>query len=246
MGLRIGWCITGAAHFLVESFKVMKEVSREHRVSAFLSEAGEEVVRMFGLWEDLREICPGGFYREVFTQSDEGASCPIIGRFALGKYDLLVVSPATANTVAKIAYGIADTLVTNAVAQAGKGDVPVWVVPCDYEEGKVRTITPYMVLRERCEGCGICVDTCPRGAIDIVDGKAFIRLLRCVGCGRCSEACPENAIHGGIEYEMRVRSVDAENVRKLDRIEGIEVLRRPDEILERLGELAGEGTTSDR
>ncbi|WP_456435449.1 dihydromethanopterin reductase (acceptor) [Methanopyrus sp.] len=246
MGLRIGWCITGAAHFLVESFEVMEEVSREHRVSAFLSEAGEEVVRMFGLWDDLREICPGGFYREMFTQSDEGASCPIIGRFALGKYDLLVVSPATANTVAKIAHGIADTLVTNAVAQAGKGDVPVWVVPCDYEEGKVRTITPYMVLRERCEGCEICVNTCPMGAIDIVDGKAFIRLLRCVGCGRCSEACPENAIYGGIEYEMRVRSVDAENVRKLDRIEGVEVLRRPDEILERLGELTGEGTTSDR
>ncbi|WP_456483911.1 dihydromethanopterin reductase (acceptor) [Methanopyrus kandleri] len=246
MGLRIGWGITGAAHLLVETFKIMKEISREHRISAFLSEAGEEVVRMFGLWDDLREICPGGFYREVFTQSEEGASCPIIGRFALGKYDLLIVSPATANTVAKIAHGIADTLVTNAVAQAGKGDVPVWVVPCDYEEGKIRTITPYMVLRERCEGCGICVDACPRSAIDMVDGKAFIRLLRCVGCGKCAEACPEDAIHGGLEYEMRVRSVDAENVRKLERIEGIEVLRHPNEIPERLGELAGEGTTPDR
>jgi len=40
---------------------------------------------------------------------------------------------ATSNTVSKIAYGIADSLVTNAVAQAVKGGVPVYIVPVDIE-----------------------------------------------------------------------------------------------------------------
>ncbi len=239
MGLRLGWAITGAAHLLVETFKVMRELSEEHRVSAFLSEAGEEVVRMFGLWRDLKEICPGGHYREIFTQREEGASCPIVGRFAMGKYDALIVSPTTSNTVAKIVHGIADTLVTNAVAQAGKGGVPVLIVPCDYgEPGEtIETITPYMVDRSRCTGCGRCVDACPSDAIELVDGRAFIRLIKCEGCGTCEETCPEDAIKGGTTYEMRIREVDARNLDRLKRMEGIRVLRHPNEIPRALGDL---------
>ena len=239
LSLRLGWAITGAAHLLVETFRTMRRLAREHRVSAFLSQAGEEVVRMFGLWRELRKICPGGHYREVFTQREEGASCPIVGRFAMGKYDALIVSPTTSNTVAKIVHGIADTLVTNAVAQAGKGGVPVLVVPCDYgDPGEViETITPYMVRRDRCTGCGRCVDACPNDAIELMDGKAFIRLIECEGCGACERACPEGAIRGGETYRMRIREVDARNLARLKRMEGVRVLRHPREIPEALGEL---------
>lgn len=48
---------------------------------------------------------------------------------------------------------------------------------------------------ERCNGCGLCADSCHEGAIGIVDGKA--RLLRedyCDGLGDCLPACPMNAI----------------------------------------------------
>ncbi|MCP8321658.1 MAG: archaeoflavoprotein AfpA, partial [archaeon] len=47
-------------------------------------------------------------------------------------------------TVAKIVNGIADTLVTNAVAQAQKGNVPVYILPSDRETetGKITTILP--------------------------------------------------------------------------------------------------------
>ena len=48
-------------------------------------------------------------------------SYPITGRLSLGKYDLLIVTPATANTVAKIVHGISDTLVTNAVLRLVRG-----------------------------------------------------------------------------------------------------------------------------
>ena len=50
--------------------------------------------------------------------------------------------PATANTVAKIAMGIADSLVTNAVAQALKIRVPTYIFPVDQKSGSITTILP--------------------------------------------------------------------------------------------------------
>ena len=47
----------------------------------------------------------------------------------------------------------------------------------------------------KCNGCGICADTCHEGAIGIIDGKA--KLLRedyCDGLGDCLPACPTGAI----------------------------------------------------
>ena len=49
------------------------------------------------------------------------------------------------------------------------------------------------VIKEKCTGCGICVRTCPFGAIEIVDGKASIG-DKCVLCGACVKACPFGAI----------------------------------------------------
>lgn len=48
---------------------------------------------------------------------------------------------------------------------------------------------------DKCNGCGICADTCHEGAIGMVNGKA--RLLRddyCDGLGDCLPACPTGAI----------------------------------------------------
>ena len=48
---------------------------------------------------------------------------------------------------------------------------------------------------EKCNGCGVCVDACHEGAIEIIDGKA--RLTRedyCDGLGDCLPECPCSAI----------------------------------------------------
>jgi len=48
---------------------------------------------------------------------------------------------------------------------------------------------------EKCNGCGLCVNGCHEGALQIIDGKArMISELYCDGLGACIGECPEAAI----------------------------------------------------
>lgn len=57
----------------------------------------------------------------------------------------------------------------------------------------IRTIIN--IDKEKCNGCGICVNACHEGAIAMIDGKAeLIRDDYCDGLGNCLPACPTGAI----------------------------------------------------
>ncbi len=48
---------------------------------------------------------------------------------------------------------------------------------------------------EKCTGCGLCVNACAEGAIEIIDGKAkLVSEIYCDGLGACLGECPEGAI----------------------------------------------------
>lgn len=47
---------------------------------------------------------------------------------------------------------------------------------------------------ERCNGCGVCVEICPTGAVYLVDGKAAVDQKLCCDCQACVAACPTEAI----------------------------------------------------
>jgi len=49
------------------------------------------------------------------------------------------------------------------------------------------------VDKEKCTGCGVCVDICPVEAIKIENDKAVIS-DECVDCGACVNQCPQEAI----------------------------------------------------
>lgn len=51
----------------------------------------------------------------------------------------------------------------------------------------------HVVYRDRCNGCGTCIDVCPVEAIALEDGKAVISVA-CNDCGSCPRVCPEGAI----------------------------------------------------
>jgi ferredoxin len=49
------------------------------------------------------------------------------------------------------------------------------------------------VDKEKCTGCGDCVEACPLDAITVVDDTAVIN-DECAECGACLAACPHDAL----------------------------------------------------
>jgi pyruvate formate lyase activating enzyme len=46
---------------------------------------------------------------------------------------------------------------------------------------------------EKCTGCGACVDECPEGAVQIVEGRSETDRTQCKGHGQCADICPAEA-----------------------------------------------------
>jgi len=137
---RVAWGITGSGDKIKETVEVMERLREKYEgkveISVYLSKAGEKVARYYKLYERLREK-----FRSVHVEID--ANSPFLaGKLQTGKFVFLLVAPATANTVAKIAVGIADTLITNATLMALKAFVPVYIMPSDYKEGIITTVRP--------------------------------------------------------------------------------------------------------
>ena len=71
------------------------------------------------------------------------ANAPFLaGNIQLGKYEFMLIAPATSNTVAKIALRMGDTLISNAAIMGQKADVPIYILPSDVEEGVTITQLP--------------------------------------------------------------------------------------------------------
>jgi len=135
---RIAWGITGSGDYMRESVALMEELAKKYNleVHVYLSKEGEVVLKYYKLLNEVKESFPK-------VTREKGPNAPFLtGKLQLGTYSLFLITPATANTVAKIAYGIADSLITNSAAQAMKVDVPVYIFPVDQKEGEIITKLP--------------------------------------------------------------------------------------------------------
>jgi dihydromethanopterin reductase (acceptor) len=118
---RLAWAITGSGHYLRESLAILQTLEN---VDVFLSKAAAEIIKQYGFQVQLDATG-----HKVYQ--DKTASSVPVELFYAGKYHTLVIAPATSNTIAKMAYGFSDSLVTNLYAQAGKTRVPSIVFACD-------------------------------------------------------------------------------------------------------------------
>jgi dihydromethanopterin reductase (acceptor) len=121
MHKRLAWAITGSGHYLRESLHILSTLKD---ADIFLSKAAAEIIKQYGFQAQLDAMGHRIFH-------DKTASSVPVEFFYEGKYHTLVIAPATSNTIAKMAYGFSDSLVTNLYAQAGKTRVASVVFACD-------------------------------------------------------------------------------------------------------------------
>ena len=78
----------------------------------------------------------------------------------------------------------------------------LWRTPFDQAEKATRP-PKVLIDKERCKGCGYCVEFCPRGTLEMSkEGTpegytldAVTDQSKCLGCGLCEILCPEFAVH---------------------------------------------------
>jgi archaeoflavoprotein AfpA len=172
---KAAWGITGSGDRLAETIEVMKQIKKKYEeaveIQVFLSKAATTVLKYYRLENELKS----NFER---TYAEVDSNTPFLaGWLQQGKYEFLLIAPATSNTVAKIANKIADTMLTNAVAQGLKASAPMYIMPTDIQEG-----------------------------------VTFTRLPK------------------GETMKLQVSHEDAENVRKISKMEHLSVIAQPEEI----------------
>ena len=77
----------------------------------------------------------------------------------------------------------------------------LWRKPFDYTE-TATTPGQISIDKERCKGCGYCVDFCPRDILKMsseLNTKGYLLPVvsdetGCLACGYCEVICPEFAI----------------------------------------------------
>ena len=137
---KVAWGITGSGDRLVETVEVMKEIKERYQndvdIRVYLSKAGDQVVKYYRLVDDLKEN-----FERILVEINSNSPF-LAGQLQLGKFEFLLIAPATSNTVAKISMGIADSLLCNAAIMGLKAFVPFYIMPSDYEEGMIVTKLP--------------------------------------------------------------------------------------------------------
>jgi archaeoflavoprotein AfpA len=150
--VKIAWGITGAGDKIQEIVEVMKDLRAQSEgkvdIDVYISKNAETMLKFYRLDEEIKKSFP-----KVWVEANSNSPF-LAGIVQTGKYEYLLIMPASSNTVAKIVNSISDTLLTNSALMALKAFVPVWIMPVDYKENIIYTKLPNgkeMKLRVRKE-----------------------------------------------------------------------------------------------
>lgn len=172
---KIAWGITGAGDKIAEIIGVMKDFKAQSEdkveIEVYLSKAAETMLKFYRLDEDLKKS-----FSKIMIEMN--ANSPFLAAWLQsGKYEFMVIAPASSNTIAKIANSISDTMLTNAALMGLKAFQQIYMLPTDYRQGVVTTKLP-----------------------------------------------------NGKEMKLRVRKEEADQVRKLEAMDGMHTFESPEEM----------------
>jgi phosphopantothenoylcysteine decarboxylase/phosphopantothenate--cysteine ligase len=122
---KVALCITGSVA-AVKCSEVARELMRHGaEVYTVMSAMAQKIIHPY-----LMEWATGN---HVVTELTGKIEHVMLAGEGVGKADLVLVAPATANTISKIACGIDDTPVTTVVSTAFGCGIPIIVVPAMHE-----------------------------------------------------------------------------------------------------------------
>lgn len=136
---RVAWGITGSGDDIRAIIDSMLNAGRKFEyidIRVYVSKAGEKVLRMYNLWDEL-----WASFSKIHVEKSSNSPF-LAGELQSGRYDFFLIAPTTSNTTAKIALGLGDSMISNAVNMAMKAGVPVYVLPCEIGEGSTETVLP--------------------------------------------------------------------------------------------------------
>lgn len=175
---KVAWGITGGGDKIDDYIKTMKLLKEEYvnivDIHVFISKAGETVLKYYKLMDELKSN-----FSKVMVELNSNSPF-LAGWLQTGKYDFLLIAPASSNTVAKIVTGIGDTLLTNSAIMSLKAFVPVYLAPTDYREGVVLTKLPNgkeMKLRVRKEEANQTRQLEQMDGVHVLDSEQKLTLI---------------------------------------------------------------------
>ena len=136
---KFAWGITGSGDEIEEIFKVMSSFSKQNpniEIRVFISKSAEQVLQWYRILDQVKNS-----FKKVRIESNSNNPF-LAGDLQSGKFDFLIVAPTTSNSTAKIAMGIGDTMITNAVNMAVKAKIPVYIYLCEIGDKEKITILP--------------------------------------------------------------------------------------------------------
>lgn len=242
-----------AMHSEVKSFAI-EDVKIYDNTSALFDEMLAHRLGLIPLTTDLQSYVP----RDQCSCNDKGcAQCTVTltmsveGPRMVVSEDLISQDPAVRPAVGDVPIVKLEKnqkVVLEAYAILNRGLVhSKWqpVTVCGYKN------YPLITSDNQCDGCGLCVEVCPKNILEVKGGKITVKEGADISCSLC-RLCEQACLNSGIGDEPAIR-IGMDDGRFIFSMEGdgslpaIEVLKQgllylknqSDELLEALSEIRG-------
>ncbi|UCG90151.1 MAG: hypothetical protein JSU57_00050 [Candidatus Heimdallarchaeota archaeon] len=230
------WCYTGGGHFFEEILEQIKKVNHESISIIFVfSSAGALVANRYGFFWNLvhsnmrkenlhfifennvaqyniKNMLQKADFSYSIISNDPTFSVAIV--LANSEAKCIVACPLTANTAAKLALGITDSLISNLLSSGLKSGKKIGILPTD---ATFKTVATRLPIRQNkfVSSDHINASVCKFNALKELSNKMIqFQPQFCVGCQVCVKKYP-GVFSYGDEIEVNVREVDSKNIQNL-------------------------------